>query len=104
MIETLHGIRASLGKDLINFKRLDIHLELQSLIILLKVTNTLRFEHHLASADNFESWKLRIMMLLKENKIESFVKEEKKEPKDDLEKTPWIENNEKAMKIIVDVI
>ena len=61
----------------------------------------LRFKHHLASADNFEYWKLRIMMLLKENKLESFIKEEKEEPKDDLEKTLWIENNEKAIQIIV---
>lgn len=64
----------------------------------------LRFEHHLTSVDNFESWKLRIMMLLKENKLDSFVKEEKEEPKDDLEKTLCIENNEKAMKIIVDAV
>lgn len=64
----------------------------------------LRFEHHLTSADNFESWKLRIFMLLKENKLESFVKDEKEEPKYDPEKTLWIENNEKTMKIIVDVV
>ena len=44
------------------------------------------------------------MMLLKENKIESFVKEEKEKPKDDLEKTQWIENNEKTMNIIVDAV
>ena len=64
----------------------------------------LKFKHHLTSADNFESWKLQIMMLLKENKLESFVKEEKEEPKDDPDKTLWIENNEKAMKIIVDSV
>ena len=68
------------------------------------MTNTLRFEHHLASVDNFESWKLRIMMLIKENKLESFVKEEKEEPKDDPKKTIWIEYNEEAMKIIVDIL
>ena len=43
-------------------------------------------------------------MLLKENKLESFVIEEREEPKDDLEKTLWIKNNEKAMKIIVDAV
>lgn len=63
----------------------------------------MRFEHHLGSADNFESWKLRLMML-KENKLESFVREGKDEPKDDLQKSEWIEKNEKAMKIIVDVV
>ena len=42
------------------------------------------------------------MVLLKENKLEYFVREDKEEPKDDPEKTLWIENNEKAMKIIVD--
>ena len=44
------------------------------------------------------------MMLLKENKLDTFVKEDKKEPKDDLEKSKWIEKNEKAMKIIVDTV
>ena len=64
----------------------------------------LRFEHHLATSDNFESWELWIMMLLKEKKLESLVKEEKEEPKDDPKKTLWIEYNEKAMKIIVDIV
>lgn len=59
----------------------------------------IRFEDCLANADNFASWKLQITMLLKENKLESFVREEKEEPKDDPEKTQWIENNEKAMKL-----
>ena len=63
----------------------------------------MRFEHHLESVDNFESWKLRVMML-KENKLESFVKEDKEEPKDDPKKSEWIEKNEKAMKIIVDTV
>ena len=44
------------------------------------------------------------MMLLKENKLESFVREDKEEPKDDPEISEWIEKNEKAMKIIVDVV
>lgn len=68
------------------------------------MTNTMRFEYHLGSVDNFESWKLRLMMLLKENKLESFVREDKEEPKDDPEKSEWIEKNEKAMKIIVDAV
>ena len=63
----------------------------------------MRFKHHLGSVDNFESWKLRVMML-KENKLESFVREDKEEPKYDPKKSEWIEKNEKAMKIIVDVV
>ena len=47
----------------------------------------LRFKHLLGGTENFESWKLRIMMPLKENKLESFTKEEKEEPKDDPKKT-----------------
>ena len=34
------------------------------------------------------------MMLLKENKLESFVREDKEEPKDDPKKSEWIEKNE----------
>ena len=44
------------------------------------------------------------MMLLKENKLESFIKEDKEEPRDDPEKSKWIEKSEKAMKIIVDIV
>lgn len=43
-------------------------------------------------------------MLFKENKLETFVREVKEEPKDDPKKTLWIKNNKKAMKVIVDVI
>lgn len=43
-------------------------------------------------------------MLLKENKLESFVREDKEEPKDDPKKSEWIEKNEKVMKIIADVV
>ena len=43
-------------------------------------------------------------MLLKERKLESFIKEDKEEPKDDPEKSEWIEKSEKAMKIIVDIV
>ena len=64
----------------------------------------MRFEHHLGSADNFEFWKLRIIMLLRENKLESFVREDKEEPKDNPKKLEWIEKNEKAMKIIVNAV
>ena len=43
-------------------------------------------------------------MLFKEKKLESFVREEKEQPKDEPEKSEWIEKNEKAMKIIVDTV
>lgn len=64
----------------------------------------IRFKDCLASADNLVSWKHRIMMLLKANKIEPFVKEEKEEQNDYPEKTQWIMNNEKAMKTVVDAV
>ena len=64
----------------------------------------IRFENRLEGATSFTSWKFRIIMILKENKLDSFVKENKSKPENDLEKTQWIKNNEKAMKIIVDAI
>ena len=41
------------------------------------MSRVVRFEDHLESANNFTSWKLRIMVMLKENKLDSFVKEKK---------------------------
>ncbi|XP_057820015.1 uncharacterized protein LOC131032929 [Cryptomeria japonica] len=41
-------------------------------------------------------------MILKENKVESFVRVESKEVENEPDKTTWIEGDEKAIKIIVD--
>lgn len=68
------------------------------------MSSVVRFEDHLAGADNFTSWKFRIMMILKENKLDSLVRENMKELESELEKTQWMENNEKAMKILVDAV
>lgn len=68
------------------------------------MASAIRFEDRLEGANNYSSWKFRIMMILKENKLDSFVKENRAEPEHDPEKTVWIESNEKAMKIIVDAV
>lgn len=64
----------------------------------------MRFEDLLEEANNFIAWKLRIMMLLEECKLESYVKDKRKNPKDEIETSQWIKNNKKAMKLIVDSV
>ena len=49
--------------------------------------SAIRVEARHEGATNFVSWKLRIMMILKENKLDSLVKENKSEPENDLVKT-----------------
>lgn len=63
-----------------------------------------RFEDRLDGASNFVSWKFRVMLVLKENKIDSHVKSEIPEPSDDTEKIQWSKDSEKAPKIIVDSV
>lgn len=62
----------------------------------------IRFEDRLAGADNFQSWKIRIIMLLKENKVETFIKPDKVKPEAEPDLSNWNEGNDKAMKIIID--
>ena len=44
------------------------------------------------------------MMILEERKVDSYVKDRKTEPEDESEKSQWIENNKKGMKLIVDFV
>ena len=64
------------------------------------MTNAIKFEDRLEGVNNFIAWKLRIMMIFEENKVDSYVKDKRTEPEDEPEKSRWIENNKKAMKLI----
>lgn len=66
--------------------------------------NMIRFEDRLEGANNFTSWKVRIMMILIENILDQLVKNKDLEPGNEPVKFKWIEHNEKAMKLIVDVV
>lgn len=50
------------------------------------MANTIRFEDRLEGAAIFLAWKVRIMIVLKENKVIKFIKEDKPEPVGELEK------------------
>lgn len=62
------------------------------------MANTIRFEDRLEGAANYVAWKVRIMIMLKENKVIKFIKEDKPEPEDEPEKTVWNEGNDKVVK------
>lgn len=66
------------------------------------MASTIRFEDRLARGDDFSTWKFRIQMILKDNKFETFVKTESKEPETEPDQAIWREGNDKAIKIIVD--
>lgn len=64
------------------------------------MVNGLRFEDRLEGATNFVSWKLRLMMTLREQELDTFVENTISIPDDEDEKM----SNNKAMKIIVDAV
>lgn len=68
------------------------------------MASTIRFKDRLKRGDNFSAWKFRIKMILKENKVESFVRVESKELENEPDKTTWIKGNEKSIKIIIDAV
>ncbi|XP_059069262.1 retrovirus-related Pol polyprotein from transposon RE1 isoform X1 [Cryptomeria japonica] len=66
------------------------------------MANAIRFEDRLGGSEEFSAWKFRIKMILRENKVDSYVQTESAQPEDETEKSTWIEGNDKAIKIIVD--
>lgn len=52
------------------------------------MTNPIRFEDRIEGANNSISWNLRIMMLLDEHKVDSYVKDKRLEPTDEPENIP----------------
>ena len=68
------------------------------------MSSAIRFENRLEGANNFTAWKLWIMMILDENNVDSFVKDKSIELENEPKKSQWIENNKKAVKLIVDSI
>jgi hypothetical protein len=63
-----------------------------------------KLDEKLEGVDNFRIWKYRVMLILEENDLEDFVKEEVPEPDEDEAKAKYKKNLVKANRIIVDSI
>jgi hypothetical protein len=46
------------------------------------MTSNTKLDEKLEGADNFQSWKYRVMLILEENGLEGFVKDEVPEPEE----------------------
>ena len=46
-----------------------------------------KLDEKLEGVDNFQAWKYRVMLIIEENDLEYFVKEEVPEPEEDEAKT-----------------
>ena len=46
------------------------------------MTKNTKLDEKLEGVENFKAWKYRIMLILQENDLDQFVKEEVKEPKE----------------------
>jgi hypothetical protein len=63
-----------------------------------------KLDEKLEGVDNFRAWKYRVMLILEENDLEDFVKEEVPKPNEDEAKEKYKKNLVKAKRIIVDSI
>lgn len=68
------------------------------------MVNHVRLEDRLEGASNFASWKIRVMIILREMELEGYIEEDKSMPDNDQDKTTWKRHNNKAMKIIIDFV
>ena len=66
------------------------------------MVNHVRLEDRLEGASNFSSWKIRVMIILREMELEKYIEINIMMPENELEKVTWKRHNNKAMKIIID--
>lgn len=64
----------------------------------------MRVEDRLEGASNFVSWKIRIIAILEELELESYIEENLDMPNDEPQKSTWKRRNNKAKKIIIDSV
>ncbi|XP_059078085.1 uncharacterized protein LOC131876659 [Cryptomeria japonica] len=67
------------------------------------VTNV-KVEDRLDGVSNFNSWKSRVLIVLKENDLLEFVEVDISKPIEDLKKIQWKKNGTKARKIMIDSV
>ena len=68
------------------------------------MTKSTKLDEKLEGAKNFRAWKYRIMLILEENDLEGFIKEEVAEPEEDEAKAKYKKDMIKAKRIIADSI
>jgi hypothetical protein len=68
------------------------------------MTPNTKFDEKLESDDNFRAWKYRVMLILEENDLEEFIKEEVPEPEEDVAKAKYKKSLVKEKRIIVNSI
>ena len=68
------------------------------------MTKNTKLDENLEGVENFRPWKYRIMLILQENDIDKFVKEEVKEPEEEEAKSKHKKNTIIAKRIIADSI
>jgi hypothetical protein len=67
-----------------------------------KMVTSLRVDDRLDDVANFRSWKNKILLILEENEIQNYVKENVPEPEDNEEKAKHKKNEAKAKRILID--
>ena len=67
------------------------------------MVNHVRIEDRLEGASNFSSWKIRLLIVLREMELEKYIESNLPMPKNESEKVTWKRHN-KAMKIIIDSV
>jgi hypothetical protein len=68
------------------------------------MTSNTKIDEKLEGVDNFRASKYRVILILEENDLEGFIKEEVTEPKEDVDKQKQKKNIFKAKRIIADSI
>ena len=68
------------------------------------MTKSTKLDEKLEGVENFKAWKYQIMLILDENDLEGFIKEEFVEPKEDEAKSKYKKDMIKAKRIIYDSI
>ena len=68
------------------------------------MTKNTKLDEKLEGAENFRAWKYRIMLILQENDLDKFVKEEVKEPEEEESKSKHKNDMIIDKRIIVDSI
>jgi len=69
-----------------------------------KMSASTKLVEKLEGIDNFRAWKYRIGLILAENDLSKFIKEEVEEPEDAVEKAKHQKDSIRAQRIIADSI
>ena len=68
------------------------------------MVNHVRIEDRLDGASNFSSWKIKLLIVLREMELEKYIESNVPLPESESEKITWKRHNNKAMKIIIDLV